>query len=94
MTISCPMNVIMVTRDVFFLQRCRGKLLPDSCCAKSVAGQVWYDDIKKRLSKMGLKPIEFDEQDIFRFGAGKPVASTIGALVPLGVRGRHFTLRI
>ena len=87
------MNVIMATKEEL-LQQCGGKLLPDSCCAKAVGGQVWYDDIKKRLAKLGLQPIEIDEHEMFRFGAGKPVASTIAALIPLAVKGRHFTLRI
>ncbi|CAK0803743.1 unnamed protein product [Prorocentrum cordatum] len=86
-------NVIMATKEEL-LQQCGGKLLPDSRCAKSVGGQVWYDDIKKKLAKLGLKPIEFNEREAFRFGAGKPIMSTIGALFPLAVRGRHFTLRI
>eukprot|EP00959_Pyramimonas_sp_CCMP1952_P072861 1522651-Pyramimonas_sp.AAC.1 len=72
----------MATKEEL-LQQCGGKLLPDSRCAKSVGGQVWCDDMKKRLAKMGLKLIEFDEHEVFRFGAGKPVMSTIGALVPL-----------
>eukprot|EP00959_Pyramimonas_sp_CCMP1952_P028217 592224-Pyramimonas_sp.AAC.1 len=31
---------------------------------------------------------------MFRFGAGKPVASAMAALIPLAIQGRHFTLRV
>eukprot|EP00959_Pyramimonas_sp_CCMP1952_P066445 1387247-Pyramimonas_sp.AAC.1 len=79
-------NVIMEE----LLQQCGGKLLPDSSCAKKVGGQAWHDDMKKRLAKLGFKPIGFDEREVFIFGAGEPIASAIGAPVPLAVKRRHF----
>eukprot|EP00959_Pyramimonas_sp_CCMP1952_P347385 7275804-Pyramimonas_sp.AAC.1 len=62
------MSVVMTSKEEL-LQQCGGELLPDSCCAKAVGGKVWYDDIKRRLAKLGLRPIEIDEHEMFRFGA-------------------------
>eukprot|EP00959_Pyramimonas_sp_CCMP1952_P257798 5387256-Pyramimonas_sp.AAC.1 len=62
------MNVVRISKEELLQQR-GGELLPDSCCAKAVGGQVWHGDIKRRLAKLGLRPIEIDEHEMFRFGA-------------------------
>eukprot|EP00974_Lingulodinium_polyedra_P070056 6778884-Lingulodinium_polyedra.AAC.1 len=73
------------------LKDCGGMLTLDSACSRSVGGQAWYQDLKKRLLAAGCRPIEYPEREPFRFGASKTIYSTVGALIPCAVGGAGFT---
>ena len=52
-----------------------GKVIPDSGCKRSVAGQKWHRRMKQSLAKEGLQPIEIEIDEQFRFGDGKVLNS-------------------
>lgn len=91
-------DVDLTTNDAMLqtqklLEQCGGFILSDICCACCVAGQQWYDGMKHRLAKIGLRPIEFRKREAYCFGQGRPVFTTLAELVPVATGGKCYTVR-
>ncbi len=71
------------------------EVILDSGCRTAVAGEAWHHMFQQQLAeKMRGFPVEHDE--IFRFGAGRPVLSTEAFVYPvqLGSQGPVSWLRL
>jgi hypothetical protein len=71
-----------------------GKLIADSGCKRSVAGASWHKATQEWLAEQGLKPIEEQCTDTFRFGDGRTVAATRSWRYPCGIRGYNGILSV
>jgi len=72
----------------------RGRVIADSGCKRSVAGSQWHQDTKSWLAERGLKPIEEECKDKFRFGDGRVVTAKRSWRYPCGIYGYNGTLSI
>lgn len=57
----------------------------DTGCRTAVAGSDWHQEFQKELRKKGLDWISVQHEEVFRFGAGKPVLSTAACIYPVQI---------
>ena len=57
----------------------------DTGCRTAVAGSDWHLGFQQKLRDRGLDWIEVQHEEVFRFGAGKPVLSTTACVYPVQI---------
>ena len=74
----------------------RGMALSDTCCSRSVSGEVWMQKHLKMLWEKGEDFYVLKERQIYRFGGGPRIASEYAALIPVNIPGsdRQAFLRV
>lgn len=70
--------------------------LSDTCCARSVCGAAWMQDVMQEMWKRGQMFYVLPERQAFRFGAGPRIWSEFAVVLPtsLGPEGTAVYLRI
>ena len=71
-------------------------IILDTGCRTAVAGEEWHHRFQQMLDAKGLRYETVEHEEIFRFGAGKPVLSTEAVVYPvqLGADGPLSYLRL
>ena len=72
------------------------EVILDSGCRTAVAGEAWHHMFQQQLAEKGLRGFPVEHEEIFRFGAGRPVLSTEAFVYPvqLGSQGPVSWLRL
>ena len=66
----------------------------DTGCRTAVAGAKWHSEFQRALIERGLQWATAEHEEVFRFGAGKPVLSTEAQLYPVEIAGMRTWLRL
>ena len=70
------------------------RMITDSGCKRSVAGRRWHRRMHRLLRSQGLKPQRRVIDEVFRFGNGTLVSSSVAFVYPIGVFGTHGTVDV
>ena len=70
------------------------RMIIDSGCKRSVAGRRWHRRMHALLQAQGLKPLRRKIDEVFRFGDGTLVNSSVAFVYPIGVYGTHGTVDV
>ena len=70
------------------------RMIIDSGCKRSVAGRRWHRRMHALLRSQGLKPQKRCIDEVFRFGNGALVNSSVSYVYPIGVYGTHGTVDV
>ena len=70
--------------------------LTDTCCARTVAGEVWVKQALEKLAAQGTAFYMCEDQQPFRFGDGPKVVARYAVVLPVQLPGteRPFLLRV
>jgi competence ComEA-like helix-hairpin-helix protein len=71
-----------------------GHIMLDTGCKRSVAGPTWHQQMRTRLSDLGLEPVQRACKAQFVFGSGKSVKATSSWVYPIAIRGRPALLDV
>ena len=71
-----------------------GEVIVDTGCRTAVAGCAWHRQPQQRLKALGLEFHRVEQQEMFKFGAGPPVASKWAFLYPCYTHGAHSWVRV
>ena len=71
-----------------------GEVIVDTRCRTAVAGCAWHRQHQQRLNALGLEFHRVAQQEMFKFGAGPPVASKWAFLYPCYTHGTHSWVRV
>ena len=66
----------------------------DTGCRTAVAGQRWHERYQSHLRALGLQWLSVEHEEVFRFGAGRPVLSTEAKIYPIWVGETPSWLRL
>ena len=69
-------------------------LILDTGCRTAVAGLQWQERFQRHLKSLGLEWNTVEHEEIFRFGAGRPVLSTEAKIYPVWIGGMKSWLRL
>ena len=69
-------------------------LIMDTGCRTAVAGQRWHERYQSHLRALGLQWLSVEHEEVFRFGAGRPVLSTEAKIYPIWVGETPSWLRL
>lgn len=51
-----------------------GDVILDTGCRTAVAGAIWHQNFQTSLRDVGLDWLTVSHEEVFRFGAGKPIS--------------------
>lgn len=71
--------------EVHLMSNC--DIILDTGCRTAVAGEAWHAQFQQELQKRGLEFDTVEHEEVFRFGAGKPVLSTEAHVYPVQLGG-------
>ena len=73
-----------------------GDVILDTGCRTAVAGAIWHQNFQASLRDVGLDWLTVSHEEVFRFGAGRPVLSTEAHIYPvvIGDKGPVSWLRL
>ena len=71
-----------------------GLAIADSGCRNAVGGLWWHNAFQNYLRERKLPFERLEEREVYRFGAGEPVVSTVAYIYPVGVHGKPDVVRI
>ena len=71
-----------------------GLAIADSGCRNAVGGLWWHNTFQNHLRERKLPFERVEEREVYRFGAGEPVVSTVAYIYPVGVHGKPDVVRI
>ena len=91
---SCMSSVLQAGDPPDMLPQ-RGTLaIADSGCKTAVGGIHWHLRLQGELQRLGIVWQTEKESEVFKFGAGEPVASECAHLYPVGIHGVNSWLRM
>ena len=70
------------------------EVILDTGCRTAVAGAKWHEAYQRHLRELGLQWLVVTHEEIFRFGAGKPVLSTEAMVYPIQIGATRSWLRL
>ena len=70
--------------------------LTDTCCARTVAGEMWVKDALTKMDASGIPYYMCEDHQPFKFGDGPRVVSKFAVLIPVKLKdaARSFVMRI
>ena len=68
------------------------EVILDTGCRTAVAGEEWHKAFQATLAEKGLSWDRMSHEEVFRFGAGKPVLSTEAVIYPVQLGGEGGSL--
>eukprot|EP00434_Breviolum_minutum_P025436 symbB.v1.2.022474.t1/scaffold1996.1/size93170/9 len=71
-----------------------GNVIEDSGCRNAVGGLWWHNAFQNYLRERKLPFERLEEREVYRFGAGEPVVSTVAYIYPVGIHGKPDVVRI
>ena len=71
-----------------------GLAIADSGCRNAVGGLWWHNAFQNYLREKKLPFERLEEREVYRFGAGEPVVSTVAFIYPVGIHGKPDVVRI
>ena len=71
-----------------------GLAIADSGCRNSVGGRLWHEAFQHALQALDVPFLQVQEHEVYRFGAGAPVVSTVACLYPVLVHGHWDIIRM
>ncbi|MED5528102.1 MAG: hypothetical protein VYC81_05540, partial [Actinomycetota bacterium] len=69
-------------------------MIADTGCKRSVAGPGWHAAMQAACAKVGLRPIDKQVDESFKFGDGDVVFTTLAYIYPVGVYGKMGKLDV
>eukprot|EP00972_Heterocapsa_arctica_P016967 2504971-Heterocapsa_arctica.AAC.1 len=69
-------------------------MIIDTGCRRSVAGTKWHERTQRHLEKNGLKAVQKDIDEKFRFGDDEVLAACTAWAYPIGIGGMHGEIEI
>ena len=89
-------QMIMMASSERLRKASRSLALTDTCCARTVAGEIWAKQTLDMMHEKGYPYYIIDDYQPFRFGDGPKVWARYAMVLPIAVEGakKSFLLRV